>query len=223
MPNPMLVMAGASLGGGVLQASAQKRAAANASEAQVEGTRLSIAEQRRQFNLVRKLSQPYVQAGTKGLYGALSLIGLNGNQAQSAAIRGIQRGPQFNTMVRTGEDAITANASATGGLRGGNTEAALAQFRPQILSSLIDKQIGNLSGLAGQGLGAAQGVGSAAQAMGNNISGAYGDAAAAQAGRYIANGQATSNLIGGITGQVGNIMGQFQPPAGASPLGAWGF
>ena len=223
MPNPMLLMAGASVGGGLLQAKAAKSAAGDASAAQVEGTRLSIAEQRRQFNLVRKLAQPYVNAGNKGLYGSMTLMGLNGNKAQAGAIRGIENGAEFQSMVRNGENAILSNASATGELRGGNPQAALAQFRPEILSSLINKQMGNLGGLAANGQNAAMGVGTAAQNMGNNVSGLYGDAAAAQAGNALARGQANSNAIGGIAGAFGQVMGNIQPPAGATTFGSWGF
>jgi hypothetical protein len=223
MPNPMILGIGASVGGSLLSGNAQANAAESASAAQVEGTRLSIAEQRRQFNLMRQLSQPYVTAGGKGLSGVLGLMGLNGNAAQQQAINGIQGGAEFGSMVRAGEDAITSNASATGGLRGGNTEAALAQFRPQILSDLINKQMGNLQGLSTMGQNAAAGVGSAAMTMGNNVSQAYGDAAAARAGNYLARGQATSNMIGAATGGFGQIMGGIQPPAGASMFGQWGF
>lgn len=223
MPNPVLLMAGVSAGGGILSANAQKKAASKASDAQVEGTRLSIEEQRRQFNLVRQLTQPYVDAGGKGLAGTLSLMGLKGNGAQRAAISGIQGGAEYGSMVKSGEDAILGNASATGGLRGGNTEAALAQFRPQILSQLINKQMGNLQGLATMGQNSAVGVGNAAQAMGNNISQSYGDAAAARAGNALAAGQANANMIGGISGAFGQVMGGIQPPAGATMFGKWGF
>lgn len=223
MPNPALLLVGAQVGGGILSANAQKKASGNASAAQLEGTRLSIEEQRRQFNLVRKLTQPYVDAGGKGLTGTLNLMGMNGNTQQARAINGIQGSAEYGSMVKSGEDAILSNASATGGLRGGNTEAALAQFRPQILSQLINKQMGNLQGLATMGQNSAIGVGNAAQAMGNNVSQAYGDAAAARAGNALAVGQANSNMIGGITGGIGQVLGGIQPPAGATMFGKWGF
>ena len=223
MPNPMILMAGASVGGGLMQAKAAKSAAKDASAAQVEGARLGIEEQRRQFNLVRQLAAPFVTAGTKGLNGSLSLIGLNGKAAQAKEIQGIESGAEFNSLVRNGEQAILSNASATGGLRGGNTEAALAQFRPEILSSLINKQIGSYGGLAANGQNAALGVGTAAQNMANNVSGLHGDAAAAQAGNALARGQANSNAIGGIVGSLGQVMGSIQPPAGATTFGSWGF
>lgn len=223
MPNPVILGLGVKVGGGIFAANAAKKSAKNASNAQIEGTRMSIEEQRRQFNLVRKLTQPYVAAGGKGLAGTLNLMGMNGRPAQQTAINGIQSGAEYGSMVQAGEDAILGNASATGGLRGGNTEAALAQFRPQILSQLINKQMGNLQGLATMGQNSATGVGTAAQAMGNNISGYYGDAAAARAGNYTAQGTANAGLISGIVGAGNEVLGGIQPPAGATTFQKWGF
>ena len=54
-------------------------------------------------------------------------------------------------MVQQGQDAILQNASAIGGLRGGNTQAALAQFRPALLSQLIAEQYNRLGGLSSLG------------------------------------------------------------------------
>ncbi|WP_449405980.1 hypothetical protein [Massilia phosphatilytica] len=36
--------------------------------------------------------------------------------------------PRFQALQQQGNDAILANASATGGLRGGNVQGALGQF-----------------------------------------------------------------------------------------------
>lgn len=223
MPNPQILMLGAKIGGGLFAANSAKKAASSASAAQIAGTQMQIAEQRRQFNLMRKLTAPYVTAGGKGLAGLMNLTGMNGVGSQKNAISGIENGAQYGEMVRSGENAILSNASATGGLRGGNTEAALAQFRPQILSSLIDKQIGNLTGLTQMGQNSASGVGTAAMTMGNNISTAYGDAAAARAGNYMAAGKANASMISGITGGIGELLGGIEPPVGASMFSKWGF
>lgn len=47
------------------------------------------------------------------------------------------------------------NASATGGIRGGNTQRGLADFGGDLLSQLIQQQIGNYGGLVDIGRGAA--------------------------------------------------------------------
>ena len=112
---------------------AQKSAAEEASGAQREASQAAIAEQRRQQAEMERLLAPYMQAGQGALGAQQALLGLGGPEAQKAAIAQLEQSPQFQAMVQQGETGILQNASATGGLRGGNTQAALAQFRPQML------------------------------------------------------------------------------------------
>lgn len=203
MPAPFVAAAGLGLASAGVQASAARRAAS----AQTASAQAGIEEQRRQFDVVRGLLQPFVTAGQGALGGQQALAGLSGANAQRAAIAGIQAGPQFGALVQAGEAGILSNASATGGLRGGNTQAALAQFRPQILSGLIDQQYARLGGLSAMGQNAAAGVGSAAQNTGNAVSGLMQQQGAAQAGGALATGQAVGNALGGLGGLIGREFG----------------
>ena len=223
MPNPLLITAGASIGSGALAASAQKKAAAQATAAQTAANDAGIAETRRQFDLVQKNLQPFMDTGAQANSALSALLGLSGNPAQANAISGIENSAQFGSLVRNGENAILANASATGGLRGGNTQAALAQFRPDMLSSLIEQQIGRLQSGQSVGANAAVGVGNAAQNAGSSVTQLLQQTGAAQAGNALARGTANANTIGGIGGVIGNLMGGIQQPAGAKLFGSWGF
>lgn len=158
-----------------------------------------------------------ITQGTPGALGAYqNLVGLNGNDAQQTAINGIQGGAQFGSLSKQGEAAILANASATGGLRGGNTQNALATFRSNLLSSLIDKQLQQYGGLAQMGQNSAAGVGSAALTTGQGVAGLLGQQGAATAGGSIAAGNAITGALGGVTGLIsGGIAGS--PPGGALP------
>jgi hypothetical protein len=93
----------------------------------------------------------YGQAGLGALGAQQGLLGLSGDAAQQAAIAGISGGPEMQAMVQQGENAMLQNASATGGLRGGNMQAALSQFRPQILNQLIAQRLSQYGGLAAAG------------------------------------------------------------------------
>lgn len=240
---------GSAVVGGVVQskaaksaASAQVQATEQATETQLEATRLSVEEQRRQFDEAKKLLQPYVEAGEgalanlspyaeagqQGLAGQLALAGLSGPEAQRAAIAQIERGPEFQALTRAGEEAILQSASATGGLRGGNTQRALAEFRPQVLSELINQQYSRLGGFTNlgkavtgdvfaRGQAAAAGQAAAGQGMASEITGLYGtqaanignllqQAGAARAGSSLAQGQAWGNVFGGI-GQLAGAIG----------------
>lgn len=204
----MIIPAAASLIGSIWGADEQADAAESASNAQSASAQAGIAEQRRQFDAIRELLQPYTQAGTSALGGQMGLLGLSGADAQQQAIAGIQGSPQFQALQQQGEASILANASATGGLRGGNVQGALAQFSPALLSQLIDQQYSRLGGLTSIGQNAAAGVGNAGMQTGQGISSLLQQQGAAQAGNYLAQGKAQGQMISGITGAVGQFAGQ---------------
>ena len=207
--------------GGITGAKQAGKAAEAAGQTQAGFAQQGIDEQRRQFDALVNLMAPYVTAGT-GAMGRLapyeqagqqafgqqqSLIGLQGPQAQQQAIAALQASPQFQALQQQGENAILQNASATGGLRGGNVQAALAQFRPQILSSLIDQQYGRLGGIAGAGLGvtsdiatrgqaAAAGQASSGLQSASNIGNLLGNQGAAIAGGQMARGGVARQTFG---------------------------
>ena len=142
--------------------------------------------------------------------------GISADQAQQSAISNLAGGAQFGELVKQGEYGLLANQSATGGLRGGDTMAAMAQFRPAMLQSLIDKQLANYGGIAANGQNAAAMTGTAAQNAGAQVNAALGDRGAAQAGASLASGQAWSNAGSGIL----NTLGSLAQPTTAGG-GAW--
>lgn len=135
--------------------------------------------------------------------------------AQRAAIASISNGEQFQALAQQGEYGILANGSATGGLRGGNTQGALAQYRPQLLQSLIQQQLANLGGVAANGQNAAGMTGTAAQNTGAQVNQALGDKGAAQAGGALAAGQAWNNAGAGILQTLGGLSGPTAQGGGA--------
>ncbi len=201
MPDPV---SGLIAGGGALLGSiGSSNAAGKAADAQGDAAGKAIAEQRAQFEAIQALLKPYVTAGTGALQGQQNLIGLGGADAQTKAIQGLAGGPEMQSMVQQGENAILQNASATGGLRGGNTQGALAQFRPQMLNQLINQQFSRLGGITSIGQNAAAGVGNAGMGMAANVSNLYGQQGAAAAGQYLAEGKA----IGGILNMPAQFLG----------------
>jgi hypothetical protein len=166
---------------------------------------MQIGEQRRQFDMVQRVLSPYVnagkqalqdlkpyqQAGLDALSGQRALIGLNGQAAQGAAIQGLANSPEMAAYIQQGENALLQNASATGGLRGGNTQAALGQFRPGLLAGLIDKQYERLGGLTG---------------LGANTTGMV-----FQTGASAAAGQANAGMQ--VAGNIGNALSQYSSAA----------
>jgi hypothetical protein len=209
-----LLMAGAIIGGsilsGVMGGNATKSAAKTAATAQTQASQLSIDESRRQFDKLQEVLNPYVQAGNTALTQQMAMIGLSGAEDQNAAIAALEGSPQFEALVRQGEEGILQNASATGGLRGGNTQAALSQFRPNVLSQLIESQYSKLGSLTNMGQASAAGVGSGALNTGGMVSNALTSAGTAQAQSALAQGQATANQWGNVAGGIGAGAGYYQ-------------
>ena len=223
-------VATAIIGGSVISAVggyyAQKSASEEASGAQRSASDAAIAEQRRQQAEMERLLAPYMQAGQAALGQQQALLGLGGADAQRAAIAQIEQGPQFQAMVDQGEMGILQNASATGGLRGGNTQAALAQFRPQMLSQLIQQQMAQLGGLSGAGQQGAMNVAGLGQDSAQGIMRQYGAQGQAAAGAAMAQGQGMANIFGGVGGALGTLGGLGAmgrgPFGGGAPAGPAG-
>lgn len=160
-------------------------------------------QQEQQQAKVESLLQPYNDAGKFGIDRQQQLLGAYGPDVQKQAYDNISNSPGFNSIVQQGEDAMRQNASATGGLRGGNFQAALAQYRPSMLQSAIDQQYQRLGGLANIGQNAAAGVGNSGNASTNAISGLITGAGAAQAGAQLAQGRAAGQAINGVSSAFG--------------------
>jgi hypothetical protein len=222
-------------GAKVLGSGAASRAANRATDAQVAASNAAIEEQRAAREQMRQLLSPYVEAGGPALQELMGLAGLGGPGSQQAAFQQQEQSPLFQGMLQQGENAILQNASATGGLRGGNVQGALSQFRPALLNQFIEQQYGRLQGIAGMGQNAAAGVGAGGMMTANQIGGQLGNIGSAQAGGALARGQAQSNMFGAIgqgIGQIGGLFGglsggnqpTFVPGASIAPgSGSFGF
>ena len=215
MPSPAVALIGGA--GSLITGSMQADAAGDAAAAQSESAQAGIAEQRRQFDALQALLRPYTEAGVGALGQQGALLGLGGAEAQQRAIAGLENSPAFRSMLQQGENAMLQNASATGGLRGGNLQGALAQFRPQLLAQQIQQQFQNLGGLTSIGQNAAAGVGNAGMNTGANIATLMGQQGAAQAGGALGRAQG----IGGALGGIGQGLGAYYGATGQSPFGGF--
>jgi hypothetical protein len=140
--------------------------------------------------------------------------GVSAFDAQQNAINQIRGGAEYQSLVNAGEGAILANASATGGLRGGNTQAALAQFAPQVLSSLINQQYSRLGSIAGQGQASAAQQANLGANNSSTISSLLAQQGAAQAGSSLASGQASANLYSDLSSGIGSLIGSIGSSVG---------
>jgi len=250
---------GGSLLGGVMQGQASKEAAEIQARSQQESLaeqrrQFDIATQTLQpyvgdemsIRMQRASASPFGFGGLSAAGELLDLLGVMGTpdpvtglptydraateSRQKFAIDRLEQSPAFQEKIRQGEEALLSRASATGGLRGGNIQAALAQFRPALLAEEIDKRVAQLGGLAGtsseQALQALQ-LGGAAAArqsasglqFGQNIGQTLGNIGAAQAQGALSGGRA---VAGQFISSLPQLLGQYQG-GGGSLFGGSGF
>jgi len=204
--------------GGITGAKQAGKAAEQAGQLQSQMYGRGIEEQQRQFNKLIELMRPYVSGGQTAFDQQQALIGLKGAPAQQQAMAGFETSPLFQSLTQQGENAILQNASATGGLRGGNIQAALSQFRPQVLNQLIEQQYGRLGGLSQLGQASAAGQASAGMQSASNIGNLLGNQGQALGQGMIARGNVARNTFGDLLGiaQGAANMG-FNPFGGAKP------
>ena len=138
-------------------------AADEATKAQKEGTQAAIDAQRAMFDEQMAMLKPFYERAGEAQEQMGVYAGLQGAEAQQAAIDQLQNDPTFQALQQQQESAMLQNASATGGLRGGNMQGALAQFRPAMLQNQINQQMAMLGGISGQSMPA---LGMASGAMG---------------------------------------------------------
>ncbi len=198
----LAIGAGASVLSGVLGGKGAQKAAKQQAAAQ----QASLAETQRQFNITQQNYAPYQAAGTNALGGVQDLTGLNGNDAQQSAIDALKASPGFQSLYNQGSDAILQNASATGGLRGGNTQNSLANFGSSTLATTIQQQLANLGGLVNTGAGATGQMAGASQAYSGQQ---------AQTQGMIGNANASASAIpyAALQGIVTQLGSQFSKPS----------
>lgn len=220
MPNPVAAIVGGSIGSAVIGASsarsaakAQSAATDRAAAANLQGTRESIAAQKEQAEIARKLMDPFREAGLSSLSQMMELGGFSGPEAQDAALQAIEQGSEFQRLQEQATQGMLSGASATGGLRGGNTQRALAELRPNLLMGLADRNYNRLTGLTNLGQAAAAGQAGNAMALGANLGNIYQQSGRTQgafateqgrirAGQSLAQGQAFGQAFNTI-GQLG--------------------
>lgn len=215
MPDPVTaVVAGVgSVASGAIGASGAKKAG----KLQAEASALGVAETRAAREELTRRLEPYAAAGTPALQAQMAALGLSGPEAQAAFVAQQEQSPIFQALARQGEEAMAQNAAATGGLRGGNFQGALAQFRPQLLNQFLEQQYSRLGGMTQLGQQSAAGVGSAGMQSAGQISDLLGQAGAARAGAALGSAQAWGQTIGNLATIGGMAFGR-QPPSNLGRL-----
>jgi hypothetical protein len=208
MPVAAGIGAAGSIVGGLLGGKGAKKAAKAAARAQQQSAQMAIDQQNRLFDITRADNLPFIQAGQKAVGAEGDLLGLNGGDVQSTAIQGLKDSPLFRSLYDTGEEALLANASATGGLRGGNTQRGLADFGSDTLARVIQQQLSNLGGLRGSGQATGTALGGLSGNNAAQISALLNQQGSAKAGGILANAAINANNTNNVFSSLGSFLGQ---------------
>lgn len=197
------VMALGSLGASVWGSS-------SASKAAKKGQKRAMRHDLAMFLRRKEMMQPYLDAGVQALGQQSAFLGLDGPEAQQAQIDMVQNSPMFQSMLSQGEDSLLQNAAATGGIRGGNTQAALAQFSPQLLNQQLNQQYERLSGMTAMGQRSAAGVGADNAATSARVSQNFQNMGNIGAARSMGMANGVNQAIGtfGQAAMLGKLMNQ---------------
>lgn len=147
--------------------------AKKAKDAQMAASRRATAAQTAQFNKAMQLMRPYVDAGSQAIDMQKAILGLSGRQQQQDVLQDVASQPELQMLIDQGEEALLQNASATGGLRGGNVQKALMEYRPKVLSELLNQRYSRLGGLANLGASAASQGAEQTQNFGQSLANQY--------------------------------------------------
>lgn len=201
---------------GIIGGGSQKKASQKATDAQVAAQNRAIDINQQQYDTTRADYMPYTQAGTAaiGKYG--DLIGLNDPESMAEAVKQLGLDPFFQTQLSNANENLLQTASATGGVRGGNTAGAIGQLSPQLLQQYYQQALGNYGNLAQLGLGATGSVANAGQANAGAATTAVGNIGQAQAANYLTKG-------GINAANWANVGGALDSAASAAMPGGGGF
>ena len=207
MPIPLLV-GGLALGGMLLGSAKLKADAAHsAATAQGQATKLGIQSEQEMFNKALEINQPYRDAGYQSLE---QLQGLADPQQRAQTLQDYYAGDEYSAMAQQVEEQQMRNAAQTGGVRGGQNQAALASIAPQLGQQYLSGLQNQYTGLANMGMGAASQGAQGAQNFGSNRSALLQQGGQAEAQNALTQGGIWGNTLeglgGGIFGASGGVL-----------------
>jgi len=186
-----------------------REAAEGASQAQESAAREGLAETRRQFDLTRQDLAPWLAAGTGALELQQNLLGVGGVDAQRQAYANYLESPGQQFLRERGERALVANASAIGGLGGGNVRSALQQQGIGFAAQDFGNYYNRLAGLSSTGQTTGQQLGGFGANFASSTAGLYGNIGQARASGLLGAQQASAQQQQQATGLATTVGGFF--------------
>ena len=170
------------------------------------GEEAALAQQQKALDYQMQLDAPLVGYRNQALSG-LSDYYMGGQEGQQQFFDQALASPAYQNYMQQGEESILRNAAATGGVRGGAVNPALALNQTNVAQGLVNQNLQGLQGFANPNLNT------------GNIAQTYGNMGNIQQQSAIAQGQADQALagqvFGGLTGGLGLAGGLGWQPFGS--------
>jgi len=192
---PWGYVAGAAVG--AYGANQQAGAAQDAANQQAGATALSLAEQKRQFDMQQNQMAPWLRSGRLALNEQNALMGLGGDT--EAANRALISSPNYRFALEQGNRALSGGLAARGGMGSGKAMTAATEYGQNFATGQRANRLSELANMSGVGQGAATSMGNAGMNYANNLSNLWTNNANAQGAAGIAGANARqSGIVGGL-------------------------
>ncbi len=182
--------------GGYFAADKQSDAAKDSAAAQGQASDATIAEQRRQFDLMTANRQPWLDAGKN----ALGQMG----ELNSGNFSSFHESPDYQFALQQGQQGLDRGAAARGGLYSGGHTADTIKFGQGMANQQYGTFYSRLSDLATGGNATAGALGAAGMGMASNIGNAYQNTANARASSYAQQADTWGQFGAGLGGLANN-------------------
>ena len=192
---------------GVASAARGSTAARRAGHLQAKTATTALQEEQRQFDITQEQFAPFREAGLSALQEQQALLGQGGAEEQQAAFAAFADTPGQQFLRAQQERALVRNASAIGGLGGGNVRTALQEQAFGRAQTDLGQQFNRLSALRTGGQTATQNVASfGAQSVGR-AGQLIQDAGAARASGILGSAQARNQGVTQLAGLATQFFG----------------
>jgi hypothetical protein len=181
----------------------------NSTQQYVDAINKAIQNQKDEYGQSLSLLNPSINAGNTARDYMMAALGLGGNVSKSDALNAFRDSPGYQFGLKTGLNGVQTSAAANGSLFSGGTLKDLNNFGQGYADQQYGNWLGNLSGLASGGTGAAGSAVNASTNEGNNISNLLTGQGAVQA-------QGNANTSGAITGGLSDILKYINQLGGGS-------
>lgn len=180
-------------------------AAQDAARVQEEAAVAAVPIQQQALLGAQANIQPFADVGQAALGSRAALAGLGGQAGQQAAFAQLQESPGQRFIRDRQQRALLRNASAIGGLGGGNVRTALQEQAAGFATQDIENQRRELAQLSGGGLQAGTTLGGLGAATAGNIADLTQAQAAARASGILGAQQAEASGLEQAIG-LGNVL-----------------